>query len=78
MNVPTKRFPGLASWHLLSIAGEARLDVRTVVNVLRDGSRENTRQQVIDAAARLGIALPARLGAPPDLDGSNGARVRAT
>jgi hypothetical protein len=47
----------LPTWEVLKLAGEARLDPRTVTEVLLGGSRPNRRQQVLDAASRLGIVL---------------------
>jgi hypothetical protein len=57
MKAATKKRIGLPNWDLMKLAGEARLDPRTVTLVLQGGSSPNRRQQVIDAAGRLGMAL---------------------
>jgi hypothetical protein len=57
MKASTKKRVGLPTWEVLKLAGEARLDARTVNAVLEGASTPNRRQQVIDAAARLGMAL---------------------
>lgn len=79
MKIATRARVGLAQWQVLAIAGEARLDPRTVFRVLEGTSRssraDNIRQQVVDAAARLGISLPAP---PGGIDPNGLARIRAT
>jgi hypothetical protein len=57
MKAATRKRVGLATWEVLKLAGEARLDPRTVTEALQGGSTPNRRQQVSDAAARLGMAL---------------------
>jgi hypothetical protein len=62
----------LPSWTLLAIAGDARLDVRTVRQVLLGDPKctPRSRQLVLDAVSRLGVALPD--------DVSNAVRMRST
>lgn len=65
MKAATKKRVGIPQWDLLKLAGEARLDPRTVTLVLQGGSTPNRYQQVKDAAARLGMTLA--LGEAPKL-----------
>lgn len=65
MKAATKKRIGLPQWELLKLSGEARLDPPTVTAVLEGGSSPNRRQQVIDAAARLGIVLRGFEAMPP-------------
>src|SRR5450432_2409207 len=53
MKAATMKRVGIPTWQLLSLAGNARLDPRTVAAVLAGRGGANSHQQVIDAAARL-------------------------
>jgi hypothetical protein len=65
----------LAQWQIYALAGEAHLDPRTVAAVLQGRAGTNRRQQVIEAAARIGMALPPL---PGGFDETGVTRVRAT
>lgn len=75
MKAASKQRVGVTPWDLNRIAGEARLDPRTVYRVLDGSSRgsrsDNIRQQIVDAAARLGVCLP-------EIGDSGSGRIRAT
>jgi hypothetical protein len=70
MKIATVTRGGLPTWQVIKLAGEARLDPRTVRRVLEGQAHTNRRQQVLEAALRLGMVLP-------DLDGQ-ATRIRAT
>ena len=75
MKASTAKRTGVPTWQLLKLAGEARLDPRTVAAVLAGRSGENRRQQVIDAAARLGLVIAIR---GPAFEENDPTRFRAT
>jgi len=80
MKAATMKRVGIPTWQLLSLAGNARLDPRTVAAVLAGRGGANSHQQVIDAAARLGLAIdvPPLATDVPACDVPNPTSFRAT
>ena len=72
-----KRHPMIPPWTVQRLAAEARLDYRTAVAVLRGDPHclPRSRQLIVDAAARLNVAIV--VPQVDDVDG-NPTRIRAT
>lgn len=69
------KHPKVASWDVQRIAGEARIETRTARRVLvgDPSCKPSSRQLVVDAIARLNLAIEV-----PGFDESGRSRVRAT